>query len=154
MINNGSFLENIINISIIYYLEKNIAYFWKKKSFLINKKYLNQKGVDYFGLYKKKFIALEAKSCLSKFFYFKNISKFQIEELNQIIKFHGFSFLIIYSFDLNKYYCLNFDIIFKLLKNKKHKINLENFNQYMIKIKKPFYLDFLSCINYLINHNQ
>ena len=152
--NNGSFLENVINMSINFFLEENIAYFWKKKGFLVNQTFLNQSGVDYFGLYKKKFIALEAKSCKSNFFYFKNISKFQIKELNQIIKFNGFCFLVIYCFELNKYYCFNFKIISQLIKTKKTKMDLKKYQQFLIFIRKPFYLDFLTIINDSINQNQ
>jgi len=114
--NRGMDLENMINETNEYYLEKDIAIIYKKPTPIgINKvRYENGKQVikdayfktqstlDYNGIYKGYYIDFDAKETTSKTaFPIHNIHKHQLEHIKRIDRHGGIAFLII---KMNNYY--------------------------------------------------
>lgn len=103
-------LEQELNESNEYYLEKDMALIYKKPTPIgvakvsytpvgkvINRGFFkNPSTLDYNGLYKGKYIEFEAKVTKNKTsFPLANIHKHQIEHLKKVIKHNGIVFLII-----------------------------------------------------------
>lgn len=108
--NRGMDLEEIINDTNNYYLEKDIAVIYKKPTpigiskvsyknnkMVIDKAYFaSQSTLDYNGIYKGKYIEFDAKSTECKTsFPISNVSAHQIEHIRRILKHGGICFLII-----------------------------------------------------------
>lgn len=108
--NRGMDLENIINDTNEYLLNKDLALIYKKPTpiGIVKVSYENNKQVitkayfaspstlDYNGLYKGKYIEFDAKSTNSKTsFPLANIHPHQINHIKNVIKHHGIVFLII-----------------------------------------------------------
>ncbi len=79
LVNNGSFLEGIINLSIEYYNNNFEALFYKRLGnvmlqtldFKVNNIISNISGVDYYGIWNGKYITIEAKEITSNIFFKK-----------------------------------------------------------------------------------
>ncbi len=154
--NKGKYLEKLINISIEHYNEKGIALFFKRK---IEKSFLNVKninsltneiGCDYYGIYRGKYILLEAKEFSNNYFYLKNIRINQWKEMKMTNKLGGLCYFILYS----KLHERCFIISLNEMMKQKSKINIKFLKEkkYEIFIKNYLYLDFLNIINlHLIN---
>ena len=108
--NRGMDLENLLNETNQYYLEKDIAVIYKKPTPIgINKvRYENNKQVikeayfksqstlDYNGIYRGYYVDFDAKETLSKTaFPLSNIHEHQLEHIKRIDKHGGIAFLII-----------------------------------------------------------
>ena len=108
--NRGMNLENALNISNKYYLEKDIALIYKKptpigivdvsyknKKKIIEKAYFKEHStLDYNGLYRGKYIDFDAKETLNKTaFPLSNIHKHQETHIRNVIRHNGIVFLII-----------------------------------------------------------
>ena len=106
--NRGMTLEEDINLTNIYYKEKNIALIYKKpipiKVLKINSTktriqdafYETKSTLDYSGIYKEKYIEFDAKETNSKTsFPLNNIHKHQIEHIKNVLFYKGIAFLII-----------------------------------------------------------
>ncbi|MBQ8891766.1 MAG: Holliday junction resolvase RecU [Bacilli bacterium] len=120
--NRGMDLENDLNISNQYYIEKGIAYIYKKPTPIkVVKAEFNQNGyrvikeayysepstTDYNGIYKGNYIDYEAKETKNKTkFPISNIHAHQIEHIKHIVKENGICFLIIRFTTINKTYLL------------------------------------------------
>lgn len=113
--NRGMDLENIINETNEYYLEKDIALIYKKPtpigvvkvSYENNKQVINkayfatQSTLDYNGLYKGKYVEFDAKNTESKTsFPLNNVHPHQIKHIRNVIKHGGIVFLIIRMNDI------------------------------------------------------
>ncbi|WP_245979647.1 Holliday junction resolvase RecU [Mycoplasma struthionis] len=132
--NRGMLLESIINQTNIFYLTNKIALIHKKnldinfKGVALEKNKLKLKDatikskstVDYYGVYKGKFIAFEAKSTEEKNFSLANVKKHQVEYLNLIESFYGLAFWIIYFKYQNEFIFLKHCDFLEITKNKKH----------------------------------
>ncbi|WP_429980857.1 Holliday junction resolvase RecU, partial [Mycoplasmopsis bovis] len=79
----------------------------------------SKSSVDYYGIYKGKFIAFEAKSTELSILPLKNIKNHQIEYLNLIQKNGGIAFWIIYFKFENVFFLIMHDQLIKKIKNKK-----------------------------------
>ena len=120
--NRGMNLENDLNITNQYYIDKEIAYIYKKPTPIkvvkaefnkyngrvIKEAYYSEPSTtDYNGIYKGKYIDYEAKETKNKTcFPLNNIHKHQIEHIKHIVKENGICFLIIRFTTLNKTYLL------------------------------------------------
>ena len=124
--NRGMNLENDINISNKYYIDKEIAYIYKKPTpiKIIKVDYptkTNKKGnivikeayfdtpstTDYNGIYKGRYIDFEAKETNNlQCFPLENIHKHQIKHLENITKENGIGFIIVRFVKLNKTFLL------------------------------------------------
>ncbi len=120
--NRGMNLENDLNITNQYYIDKGIAYIYKKPTPIkvveaeFNKNggrvikeayYSEPSTTDYNGIYKGHYIDYEAKETRYKTkFPLNNIHKHQIKHLENIVKENGICFLIVRFTTLNKTYLL------------------------------------------------
>ena len=117
----GMGLEDDINITNQYYIEKKIAFIYKKptpiqatKVEYVNNKKLIKEGyfkepstTDYNGLYRGNYIDFEAKETTSlTSFPLSNIHSHQIKHIDNIINNGGIAFIIVRFTRLNKNYLL------------------------------------------------
>ncbi|WGI36441.1 Holliday junction resolvase RecU [Mesomycoplasma lagogenitalium] len=159
--NRGMILEVIINKTIKFYNDNNIAIFQKKNLDISFKKVtaknnelenaiISKKStVDYYGIYKGMFICFEAKSTNENFLPWSNIKEHQIKYLKKIKEHGGISFFIILFKHLERFFILSIDKID--LKSKKEVINilfLEK-NGYEIELMYPGIIDFVNLLQYL-----
>ena len=117
--NRGMVLENDINVTNEYYIEKGIALIYKKptpikitkvnydKSKITEAFFESPSTLDYNGLYKGKYIEFDAKETQRKTsFAFANIHNHQLEHIKRVYKLNGVVFLIIRFVLLNETYIL------------------------------------------------
>ena len=161
--NRGMNLENDLNTTNAYYIEREMAFIYKKptpiklvkvdyKKGRINEAYFDMPSTtDYNGIYKGKYIDFEAKETINtKGFPISNIHVHQIKHIRNIDKAKGICFLIIRFTKLNKTFLLMAkDFIYFLDNIKKSVIPLEFFNEYAYLIKDKYIprVDYLEIIN-------
>ena len=161
--NRGMNLENDINATNTYYIEKEIAFIYKKptpiklvkvdyKKGKINEAYFDMPSTtDYYGIYKQKYIDFEAKETVStRGFPLINIHKHQIKHIKNIYKAKGICFLIVRFTKLNKtYLLLAKDFIEYIDNNKKSFIPIDYFEQKGYEIKDKFLprVDYLEILD-------
>lgn len=120
--NRGMFLEKIVNNTIEFYYQNDIAIFHKKnldisfkavnKDLALNDAFILKKStVDYYGIYKGIFIAFEAKSTNENALNLKQIPEHQWKYLLKIRKHFGCAFFVIFFKQLEKFYIVNVDKI-------------------------------------------
>lgn len=132
--NRGMDLENLINESNEYYVERNIAIIYKKptpitisevrysnKERVITKAYFRTPStLDYNGIYKGKYIDFDVKETLSHTsFPLSNIHEHQLLHMKRIIEHGGISFLIIAMNNL--FYLLDGNNILEFINTTKRK---------------------------------
>ncbi len=108
--NRGMNLENALNISNKYYLDKDIALIYKKPTPIgvVDVSYRNQKKIiekayfkeqstlDYNGVYKGRYIEFDAKETMNKTsFPFSNVHEHQTKHIRNVLHHDGIAFLII-----------------------------------------------------------
>lgn len=104
--NRGMDLENLINKTNEYYLDKNRALIYKKPTpigiiegnykKITNAYFKAPSTLDYNGLYKGKYIEFEAKETKNKTsFPLQNIHEHQIIHIRKVIEHKGICFIII-----------------------------------------------------------
>ncbi|MCR8613269.1 MAG: Holliday junction resolvase RecU [Mycoplasma sp.] len=159
MKNRGMFLESIINKTISFYLENEIAVFHKKElpiSFnkvnLINNKlkienaYIKNKSkVDYYGIYNGSFVAFEAKSTNLDNLPLKNIKNHQHEYLKLIKRLNGIVFYIICFKRWNEFYLINIETIDNLEK-KQLDIDIARKKGIQLELEYPGIIDFVKFL--------
>ena len=163
--NRGMGLENDLNLTNLYYVEKGIAYIYKKptpiqvtkvdyknNSMIIKEAYFKEPSTtDYNGLYKGKYIDFEAKETTNKTsFPLANIHKHQIEHIRHIVNNGGICFLVVRFSTLDKDYILmGNDFINYLNNNDRKSIPLSYFENkgYLIEISYRPRLDYLKIID-------
>ncbi|UWD34095.1 Holliday junction resolvase RecU [Mesomycoplasma molare] len=155
--NRGMILEQIINKTIKFYLENNVAIFHKKNLDISFKKVHNnnelenaiiakKSTVDYYGVFKGNFISFEAKSTNENFLPKSNIKKHQLDYLRKIKNHGGISFFIILFKHLERFFIISIDKL-----NLKESLNLTFFekNGIELELMYPGIIDFVSVIEYL-----
>ncbi len=170
--NRGMGLEEDLNLTNQYYVDKGIAFIYKKptpiqvtkvdyknNSIIIKEAYFKEPSTtDYNGLYKKMYIDFEAKETTSKTsFPLSNIHKHQIVHLNRIIENGGIGFLIVRFTSLDRNYILMGKDLMAFLKDSDRKsIPLEYFekNGYLIDISYMPRIDYLKVIDKIIGGNN
>ena len=119
--NRGMNLEESINITNSYYLDKNIAVIHKKptpiqvvkmdytsKARIVDAYFKSPSTTDYNGIYKGKYIDFEAKETQNKTsFPFHNIGDHQIKHLQTVLEHGAIAFLIISFTKLDEVYFLD-----------------------------------------------
>ena len=163
--NRGMTLEEDINLTNAYYIEKGIAFIYKKptpiqvikvdyskNSAIIKEAYFKEPSTtDYNGLYKGRYIDFDAKETESKTsFPIKNIHNHQITQIKNIIKNNGIGFLIIRFNKLNKtYLLLGEDLISFINNNERKSIPLTYFEKYAYLIEEKYIprVDYLKVID-------
>lgn len=167
--NRGMELENDINISNKYYIDKNIAFIYKKPTpikivkvdyptkqnhkgnVVIKEAYFEEPSTtDYNGIYNGQYIDFEAKETNNiKVFPLNNIHNHQIKHLRNITNENGIGFLIIRFIKLNKTFLLLAKDLFAYIDNtEKKSIPLSYFEEkgFIIKEKYLPRLDYLEII--------
>lgn len=161
--NRSMFLENIINETNNYYLEKDRAIIYKKptpikvlnveyrtkKTTMINKAVFSHTStLDYNGIYKGHYIEFDAKECKNTTsFPLSNIEEHQILHIKRILNHGGIVFLIIFM--NNKFYLLKGSTLINFINNNERKsIPFDVINEYAFVIKEGFIprLDYLSVV--------
>ncbi|KDE42943.1 endonuclease [Metamycoplasma hyosynoviae] len=161
--NRGMLLEKLINQTNIFYLQNDICIVHKKnldikfKSTYVDKDILKTENahivskstVDYYGIYKGKFLAFEAKSTEQKNFSLSNIKMHQINYLSEISKHKGLAFWIFFFKIQNQFVLILHD---KLLQwgvyNKKTLAYDEALLLgELIPLIYPGYIDYISILN-------
>lgn len=131
--NRGMLLETIINQTNEFYFKNKIAIFHKKnlditfKSVKLQDKKLNlesaiissKSSVDYYGIYKGRYIAFEAKSTEEDYLPLKNIKEHQIKYLDFIREHDGVAFWIIYFKFANTFILIMHNDLKRIIQNKK-----------------------------------
>lgn len=166
--NRGMDLENDINITNQYYIDKAVAYIYKKptpiqvtkveynnNSLIIKEGYFKEPSTtDYNGLYNGLYIDFEAKETSSKTsFPLSNIHKHQIVHLKHIIENGGIGFLIVRFTNLNKTFVLMASDLIEHIKNNERKsVPLKYFEEkgYEIEMSYMPRLDYLKIIDKII----
>ena len=164
--NQGMGLEEDINITNKYYLDKDIAVVYKKptavtihkaeypgphKAIIKEAYFETPSTTDYNGIYKGKYIDFEAKETKSKTsFPLSNIHSHQIKHLNRIVKHGGIGFLIVRFVYYNETYLLfEKDFMSYINNNDRKSIPYEYFKEkaHLIKEKYIPRLDYLEIID-------
>ncbi|WP_406617462.1 Holliday junction resolvase RecU [Mycoplasmopsis adleri] len=153
-------LEEIINHTILYYYENEIAYIEKKglpikfqgTNFQNNKLFLEKafiykkSTVDYTGCFKGKFIAFEAKTTNENHLPRSNIPEHQINYLKLISKNGGEAFFIIFFNLYNEFYLVKYDQIKDYIH--KQSITYEEIKKIgeLLPLAFPGIIDFLTIL--------
>lgn len=155
--NRGMLLESIINRSVVFFEEHNLALFHKKfldikfsgvdkkTNKIVGAKLTRRSTVDYYGVYIGRFVAFEAKSVKNNSFPLSNIKKHQKHYL-QTVSFHkGLSFFIIFFKGVQQFFLVFADDLFAF--KQKH-LKLEDCEKIGQKIELiyPGFLDFLPLL--------
>lgn len=154
--NRGMLLEELINKTINFYNQNEIGYFAKNHlNIKFQKENLNnissafiknKSTVDYYGIYKGKYITFEAKSTDKNYLSFANIKKHQHDHLQLISKLGGISFYLIFFKNHSLLFKVNIDQI--NLNNKKKNISINDLEKVAIKLDIifPGIINFLDSI--------
>ncbi|VEU59713.1 Holliday junction resolvase RecU [Mesomycoplasma neurolyticum] len=153
--NRGMLLETLINKTIKFYEENNIAIFHKKNLDItfkkINKNLELKNGViskkstvDYYGVFNGKFVCFEAKSTNDNFLSWSNIKEHQLNYLKKIHKHQGLAFFIILLKNIDKFFLLFANEV----NYKKEKINLDFLKNkgFELDITYPGIIDFIEIL--------
>ncbi len=160
--NRGMDLETSLNLANNYYVEKDIAYIYKKptpigivdtgyenNNYIITKAYFKEPStLDYNGLYKGKYIEFEAKETKNKTsFPLANIHKHQIEHIRNILNHNGIVFLII-KMNNNFYLLKGNDFIYYIDNYERKSIEFKYIEKNGLIIKDTLNgLDYLSVVD-------
>ncbi|MDC8911932.1 Holliday junction resolvase RecU [Metamycoplasma hyosynoviae] len=161
--NRGMLLEKLINQTNIFYLQNDICIVHKKnldikfKSTYVDKDILKTENahiiskstVDYYGIYKGKFLAFEAKSTEQKNFSLSNIKMHQINYLSEISKHKGLAFWIFFFKIQNQFVLILHD---KLLQWGVYNKKTLGYDEALllgelIPLIYPGYIDYISILN-------
>lgn len=167
--NRGMTLEHDINLSNEYYLEKEIAFIYKKptpikitkvdypsrdKAVIKEAFFVTPSTTDYNGLYKGYYIDFEAKETKSKSsFSLSNIHPHQIKHLKNIYEHQGIAFLIVRFTTLNETYLLFAKDFFDYLNQTEKKSIPINYFREKAFILEDYYqprLDYIKIIDQFI----
>ena len=164
--NRGMNLEDDLNNTNNYYIDKGIAYIYKKptpiKLVKVDKKlgkiseayFDSPSTTDYNGIYKGYYIDYEAKETENaKGFPLINIHKHQIQHIRNIDKEKGICFLIVRFNKINKTYLLEAkDFIYFIDNIKKSIIPISYFEDKGYNIKDKFIprIDYLEIVNKIL----
>ena len=167
--NRGMSLENDINITNSYYIDKGIAYIYKKptpiqlvkvnyptrnKAVITEAYFKEPSTLDYNGIYKGYYIDFDAKETNNKTsFPLGNINKHQIDHIRNITNNKGICFLIVRFNKLDKtYLLLGKDFIYHIDNYERKSIPLDYFKKhaYKIEIKYNPRVDYITIIDRIL----
>jgi len=158
--NRGMTLENDLNITNSFYLDKDIAIVYKKPTpvkvvkqisgKITNAYFESPSTTDYNGIYKGYYIDFEAKETTSKTsFPIKNIHSHQIDHMRKVINHGGICFIIIRFTKQNETYLLFAKDFFSFINDNKRKSLPYLFfkeKAYLIKEKLAPRIDYINII--------
>ena len=157
--NRGMMLESIINRTINLYKKNDIALFHKKEIPIKFSRIDDEEGklkikegrierkstADYYGVYKGKFIAFEAKSTKLNSLPLANIKDHQIKYLLDVQKMGGKTFFIICFQKFDEYFIVQTETIINLEK-KSLSIDVARKEGIQIELIYPGIIDFVEKI--------
>ena len=166
--NLGMLLEEMINETNQYYLDKGIAVVHKKpipiqivkvnypsrcEAIITEAYYKTPSTTDYNGIYKGRYIDFEAKETnIATSFSLNNIHAHQVEHLKQITIHGGIGFLIVYFKKHDEIYLLPFDVLneyWEKRNTERKSIPYDVFKEkaYLIKINYLPRIDYLKVLD-------
>lgn len=161
--NRGMDLEELINMSCENYIEKDIAYIYKKptpiqvvkydynKNRITDAYYKTHSTLDFNGIYKGKYIEFDAKNTNKNNLPLANIQTHQLEHIKNITNHGGIAFLIIMI--NNECYLLSAYAILDFITNSKRKsIDYNYIKDNGIKLEYSYLkgVDFIKGIDILL----
>lgn len=164
--NRGMALEDDLNVTNNYYIDKKIAFIYKKPTpiqivktsfnpFKITEAFFKEASTtDYNGIYKGYYIDYDAKETNNKTsFPLNNIHKHQLNHLKNIDSAKGIAFLIIRFNKLNRTYLITYKDIENFITNYNRKsIPLSYFEKHAHLIKEGYIprLNYIEIIDKLL----
>ena len=159
--NQGMALEEMINKTNEYYLQKEIAFVSKRptsvkilktsdKYKITDAVFLAPSTLDYVGVYKGRYLDFEAKETISKKgFPMANISEHQIKAMENIIKHQGITFTIIFLRSFNEIYLLDGQVLIDAYISKQNIIPYEQIKMIGTIIKEGYFtpVDYIKVVN-------
>lgn len=159
--NQGMALEEMINKTNDYYLQRDIAFISKRptsvKVLKTSDKYkiteavfLAPSTLDYVGIYKGRYLDFEAKETISKKgFPMANISEHQIKAMENIIKQNGITFAIIFLKSFNEIYLVDGQVLIDSYISKQNIIPYEQIKMVGTLIKEGYFtpVDYIKVVN-------
>ena len=159
--NKGMALEEMINKTNEYYLQRNIAFITKRPTsvkilktsdkYKINEAvFLAPSTLDYVGVCEGHYLDFEAKETISKKgFPMANISEHQIKAMENIIKHKGITFAIIFLRSFNEIYLLDGQVLIDAYISKQNIIPYEQINKIGTLIKEGYFtpVDYIKVVN-------
>ncbi|RMA77452.1 recombination protein U [Metamycoplasma subdolum] len=160
--NRGMLLEKIINDTNAFYLINKVALIHKKnldikfKAVNVEKKQLKTRdafiigksNVDYYGVYRGKFIAFECKSTEENKLPKHSIREHQFEYLDLVMKFDGVAFWILFYKLTNEFILINHaDFKKHFLKRKSLSNEEARLIGKIVPLNFPGVIDYLSMLN-------
>ncbi len=159
----GSTLEELVNKTNEFYLEKGLALIQKiptpitpiridKENRHITLAYFDQRStVDYIGAVQGIPICFDAKECAVDTFPLHNIHEHQIEFMGDFEKQQGISFILIYFSHKNLYYYMRYHEIHKFWKRMndggRKSFRMDELNEeFYLKPEKGFIIPYLQGI--------
>lgn len=171
----GMDLEDILNDANRYYADNDIAFIYKKptpvkinriehttefgvRKHRITDGYFSEKSTtDYNGLYQGYYIDFEAKQTKYKSFNVgANLHLHQIEHLQNVIRHQGLAFLIVYFYQYDKIYIIDFSYIDEFISSGISQIPRDFFrtNGYELKLGINPSVNYLEYIDLIIEKRQ
>ena len=162
--NRGMDLENLLNETNQYYLEKDIAVIYKKPTPIgINKvRYENNKQIikeayfktqstlDYNGIYKGYYVDFDAKETTSKTaFPLSNIHEHQLKFMKRFEQQGGVSFLLIYFTTRNEFYYLPYRVLAEYVERISRDGHAKNFKYEELDPKYFIHSEGAALVHYL-----
>ncbi len=160
----GMDLEDLINQSNQFYVDREIAFIYKKptpikvnkishtnqfgqRSHRITDAYYSEKSTtDYNGLYNGYYIDFEAKQTKYKSFNLvSNLHEHQRNHLKNIMQHGGLAFLFVYFYQYDKIYIIDYKFIDDFIQSGKSQIPLEYFEEFGYELV----LGYNPALNYL-----
>ena len=166
--NLGMLLEEMINDTNTYYLNKGVAVIHKKpipiqivkvnypsrcEAIITEAYYKTPSTTDYNGVYRGKYIDFEAKETKSlTSFPLNNIHAHQVEHLKQIVSHGGIGFLIVYFKKHDEVFLLPYEVLegyWEKRNTERKSIPYEVFKEkgYLIKVSYIPRLDYLKVLD-------
>lgn len=166
--NLGMLLEEMINDTNTYYLNKGVAVIHKKpipiqivkvnypsrcEAIITEAYYKTPSTTDYNGVYKGKYIDFEAKETNNlTSFSLNNIHAHQVEHLKQIVSHGGIGFLIVYFKKHDEVFLLPYEVLegyWEKRNTERKSIPYEVFKEkgYLIKVSYIPRLDYLKVLD-------
>ncbi|MGI2327033.1 Holliday junction resolvase RecU [Planococcus sp. YIM B11945] len=169
--NRGKTLEDELNETNEYYLQRGLAVVHKKpvplqivkveypsrSAAVIREAYFRSPSTtDYNGVWNGKYIDFEAKETENKTsFPLKNIHEHQIHHMSQVVKQNGMAFLIIRFSSLQRYFVMRFESLEffwdRMLAGERKSITLQEIEENAFEIKSGAFppIDYLSILQQL-----
>ena len=166
--NLGMLLEEMINDTNTYYLNKGVAVIHKKpipiqivkvnypsrcEAIITEAYYKTPSTTDYNGVYRGKYIDFEAKETNNHTsFSLNNIHAHQVEHLKQIVSHGGIGFLIVYFKKHDEVFLLPYEVLegyWEKRNTERKSIPYEVFKEkgYLIKVSYIPRLDYLKVLD-------